>query len=313
MALITSAAQLQDNETVRCFIYGQSGAGKTSLALSAPNPVLLDFDQGYGRPASSITMGKACFQVDSWDEAKAFIMGKDVEPFETVICDTVYAMIEAIKKSVNPTTGEPANIKQWGQVASEFRHFVDQLKRLGKHVVFLDQVKDDGESGAHHYAPASSDKRVLDIVQNMDLVGYLYMGQDSEGNQQRQVTFTPTSWCEGKNIAYLPDVLAIPEVVDNRGRYLCDNTFFADSIIKPYRDMRRRQREEAAQAAEVMTKIRAEIDGIKDAKGANDFVATVNSYPHIGTTKTQARVMLQEKVAKLGLKWDKKTKSYAGA
>ena len=37
------------DKTFSMIIYGSPGVGKTTLALSAPDPILLDFDRGVSR------------------------------------------------------------------------------------------------------------------------------------------------------------------------------------------------------------------------------------------------------------------------
>ena len=45
MSLIKKSNELVIPSTVKMMIYGQAGMGKTTVALSAPKPLLLDFGQ----------------------------------------------------------------------------------------------------------------------------------------------------------------------------------------------------------------------------------------------------------------------------
>ena len=49
MGLIKKANELEIPTIVKMMIYGQAGMGKSTLALSAPKPLLLDFDNGVKR------------------------------------------------------------------------------------------------------------------------------------------------------------------------------------------------------------------------------------------------------------------------
>ena len=49
MTLIRKSTELTIPQSVKSLIYGQAGMGKTTLALSAPKPLLLDFDNGVKR------------------------------------------------------------------------------------------------------------------------------------------------------------------------------------------------------------------------------------------------------------------------
>ena len=49
MSLIKKSNELVIPTTVKMMIYGQAGMGKSTVALSAPKPLLLDFDNGVKR------------------------------------------------------------------------------------------------------------------------------------------------------------------------------------------------------------------------------------------------------------------------
>lgn len=49
MSLIKKANELVIPTTIKMMLYGQAGMGKTTVALSAPKPLLLDFDNGVKR------------------------------------------------------------------------------------------------------------------------------------------------------------------------------------------------------------------------------------------------------------------------
>ena len=49
MSLIRKSTELNIPTNVKMMIYGQAGMGKSTVALSAPKPLLLDFDNGVKR------------------------------------------------------------------------------------------------------------------------------------------------------------------------------------------------------------------------------------------------------------------------
>ena len=46
MSIFKKPSELTYNSTIKALVYGQPGLGKSTLALSTPNPVLFDFDGG---------------------------------------------------------------------------------------------------------------------------------------------------------------------------------------------------------------------------------------------------------------------------
>ena len=49
MSLIKKSNEIKVVKNIKIMIYGQAGMGKSTLALSAPRPLLLDFDNGVKR------------------------------------------------------------------------------------------------------------------------------------------------------------------------------------------------------------------------------------------------------------------------
>ena len=49
MAFVRPEAMDFSGQTFSAIIYGSPGVGKSTLALSAPDPVLIDFDRGISR------------------------------------------------------------------------------------------------------------------------------------------------------------------------------------------------------------------------------------------------------------------------
>ena len=68
--LIKSAAELEIPSTVKMMIYGQAGMGKSTLALSSPKPLLVDFDNGVKRINESNLEGIDIVQVNQWQEIR---------------------------------------------------------------------------------------------------------------------------------------------------------------------------------------------------------------------------------------------------
>ena len=70
MSLIKKSNELVIPSTVKMMIYGQAGMGKTTVALSAPKPLLLDFDNGVKRVNMAHLDGIDIVQVSSGHHRK---------------------------------------------------------------------------------------------------------------------------------------------------------------------------------------------------------------------------------------------------
>ena len=98
MTLIRKPQQLEVPQKIKVLIYGQAGMGKTTLALSAPKPLLLDFDGGvhrvnYGHQTDTV-------QIHQWNEAKEVIQ-EDLSAYETIVVDTIGKMMDYIIEDVD--------------------------------------------------------------------------------------------------------------------------------------------------------------------------------------------------------------------
>ena len=84
MSLIKMPSQLEINNALSALIYGQPGSGKTTLACSAPNAVLFDFDGGVNRINGAHQIPTV--QVHSWEEAvQALNEVKASNDFQTIV------------------------------------------------------------------------------------------------------------------------------------------------------------------------------------------------------------------------------------
>ena len=72
-AVIRKSTDLTLPTAIKMMIYAQAGTGKTTLSLSAPKPLLLDFDGGVNRINLSHLEGVDIVQVTNWEEIKQLL------------------------------------------------------------------------------------------------------------------------------------------------------------------------------------------------------------------------------------------------
>ena len=95
MSLIKKSSELIIPETIKMMIYGQAGMGKTTLALSAPAPLLIDFDGGVKRVNLSHLDGVDIVQVTNWQEVNQ-LFNEDLTAYQSVVVDTIGKMMDFI-------------------------------------------------------------------------------------------------------------------------------------------------------------------------------------------------------------------------
>jgi hypothetical protein len=82
---VVSAAQTMRVNCLVAYIYADPGIGKTSLAYTAKNPILFDFDAGAHR-SGKLRRG-ATVPVEHWLDV-ANIEACDVESYQSIVIDT---------------------------------------------------------------------------------------------------------------------------------------------------------------------------------------------------------------------------------
>lgn len=309
MSLIKKSNELVIPTTVKMMIYGQAGMGKTTVALSAPKPLLLDFDNGVKRVNMAHLDGIDIVQVTSWQDVQQ-VLQEDLSAYQTIVVDTIGKMMDFII-SYKCGTRQP-QIRDWGGINAEFSWMTRTLSSLNKNVVFVAHRDTRKEGDDTVFIPALREKSYNSIVTELDLLGYLEM-RNENGVQKRTITFDPTSRNDGKNTCNLPGLMQVPTILDRNGSPTAKNDFITMQVIRPYLNMLQVKKEEAAKYDKVVEEIRDQIEMITDALSANEFAKIINNFDHVGSSLAKARDMFGKKVKELGLVYDKETKTYADA
>jgi len=172
---------------VKMLVYGNAGAGKTSLIPTLPNPVVLSAEggllsiQGADVPFIEINSMATLMEAYTWltesDEAKQF---------ESVALDSIseigeVVLAEELKKNKD---GRAAYGELNTVMASMIRAFRDLPN---KHVYFTAKCdKSQDETGRMLYAPSMPGKSLsMQIPYFFDLLLALRVEKDAEGNAQR--------------------------------------------------------------------------------------------------------------------------------
>lgn len=299
MTLIRKPHEIVVPRTLKCLIYGQAGTGKTTLALSAPSPLLLDFDGGAKRLNKSHQVDTV--QITCMGDCWA-VLREDLSAYETIVVDTVGKMIDFIVDDV--CKNRPPQIRDWSTINNHFTSFCRQLNALNKNVVFVAHRDNRKEGDNNVFIPAIREKNYNAIVTELDLMGYL----ESRDNQ-RVITFDFSDRNDGKNTCNLPRYINIPTIVDAQG-HASVNNFLTTSIFAPYVEQQNKSEEEKRQYLDVMGQIKEELEMVNDADTMNLFVANINKFAHVGSSKAASKSLITDKAKELGLVFNKQTKQY---
>ena len=294
MALrITKAADPIKVERLNVVIYAQPGIGKTSVAFTAHNPLLLDFDNGSYRAVNR----KDTVQINSWEDV-AGITAEDLEPYSTVVMDTAGRALDVLTEHLlrNPKNavkgGGKLSIQGYGALKSEFTGFCKRLNQFGKDVILvahMDEQKDGDEIRERLDVTGGSKG---EIYKTADMMGRLVMV-----NGKRELRFSPSDTAFGKNPGQLEPV-AVPDHTDPAYADLMAGIL--NRTKERLNDLTEAQRE----AMEEQNWFREALPKVEDVDGINGLLDRAKA----GGTACKALVANRAKL--LGLIFDQKAGQY---
>ena len=310
--LIRKPSELVINPKIKILIYGQSGIGKTTLALSvSKNPLLFDFDQGINRVDFKVLGNTSTVQVSSYNDFLDVINNEDLTPFDAIIFDTGGKMLDFMSDYIIQSDYKLKNkngmltLQGYGVRKGEFLAICKRINTMGKDVVFVAQRETKTEGEDTRYIPQFGGSNYDALVTELDVVGYL-----EANGRVRTITFDPTSRSDGKNTCKLPSVINIPELFNENGDKIRENTFLKEKVIDAYITKLNEWKKEGDSFNNLMAKIYAEIALITDADSANSFIERIDEFNHIKTSKLLASQKLKEKAKALNLVYNKETSLY---
>lgn len=299
MSLLTQPSELKHNQPISCLIYGQPGTGKTTLALSADKPVLIDLDRGLYRVEKRFQCPS--LQVENYQQILDLINSDELRPFNTIVIDTLGKLVDRMGDFVarqNPKFKQgdgTLSMKAWGAIKVQFSNLIKTIFNMNKSVIFVAHEKEDKDGDIRFVRPDVSGSSGKDIVKELDLMGYVEM----KGNK-RTVSFTPNEKYYAKNALNLPPVIEIPDTASG-------NTFFQDKIVAAVAEKRRQEAELLADYESLKNVIETKVGEIKDIAGLNEVYGEIRGLQVIWDSQIFANKMLKEKAAALKARYNKET------
>ena len=304
MAFVRPEAMDFSGQTFSAIIYGSPGVGKSTLALSAPDPVLIDFDRGISRVRARHR--KTSIICNTYEEVLADVKSPEMAEFKTLVIDTGGSFVTFLKdwalrvKGTKQKNGEFNSLKGFGYVKSEFNDFTEYVKTvLNKNIIYVFHSQEQADKDGNPTQRLMCEGSVRNTVWNpCDFGGYVQMI-----GSQRMICFSPEQEYFAKGTHGITGRWPIPELDENT-----PNDFMTRLFEKARANIAK-EREEyeplRKQYDEVMENVRIIIDSVVDAETADEAVRTIPELDHALTSKKEASAMLKAKTDSLGLKYTK--------
>lgn len=268
---------------VTMVLYGVPGVGKTSIANTSDNPLLIDTDRGSTRASNRVDT----LVVSTWEEVVEAM--PEMKSYNTIICDTARSISEdfledyVIKKNYKLKTNA---LKRYGEMSAEFKNFVNFLRSNNSDIIFVCHDKETTEGDIVRHAPDGLGQTKDLLLRISDQVGFITMV-----NGKRTIVFDPTDTSVGKNVAQLPPTV-VPDC--NSAEFM----HFASDLIKQVKLKIIAKTEEQVKAQAQLEEATEKLTNAKTVDDANELITIANSLPKPMQSAFKKKVA--EEMKKLG-------------
>jgi len=313
MPIVKPSEMNFDCKKFYAIIYGETGIGKTTVAQSAPKPFTIDLDRGMERV--SARHRSIMTQVDNYAELLVDLESDEFKECETVVIDTGGALISLMQRvaiaadKVNRQADGTISIRGHGAVKKMFNDFVGRLINVyKKNIVFLfhsveEMKKQGGQDFKVNRILCEGSAKNL-VWQPADFGGFMFV--DEQG--KRRIGFSSQEHFHAKGSYGITGVREIStlgpadannfltKLFDEARANIAKDAEFFESEKKDY--------------VRVMGQGAKLVEEINDIETANAFAEKLNQLNHKITSKSEIGAMAKERIAELGLTWDKDKKAW---
>lgn len=294
-------------------LYGAPGLGKTTLALSAPSPILIDFDHGVSRVKAYHR--KPTMVCRTYEEVLSDIECPEVAEAKTIIIDTGGSFVTYLQDwamRTNPAQNRQKNgalsLKGFGAVKQEFQRFTNHVRDvLRKNIIYVFHSDEQKDKDGNPIQRLLCEGAVRNIVwQPCDFGGYIQM----IGNR-RVISFTPETEFFAKGCYGIEGAREIPTLAPTDANDFLTRLFDeARANIEADNEAFAPMREQYDAAMSAVSEI---LSTITDADTAMQAASAISSLNHALTSLKEARALLKEKTDSLGLKYSRESGVYVKA
>ena len=287
MLKIVKASEPLKVESLVICVYSQPGLGKTSLAFTTDEPLLLDTDRGAYRAANR----RDTVPAPDWRSIEN-IEAADLAAYKTIIIDTAGRALDLLTSDIIHSNhklgrGGSLTLPGFGELKSRFAAYLKVLRNQGKDIVLL----------AHMDEQRNGD----DIIERLDVTGSskgeIYKSADAMGriimrNNERLIDFSPRENSYGKNPCGLP---LLPFSIENK-RCLADIITLVKSRLNAQVDTQKVERDAMQDL----------ITALAESRSADDLMMLMSDVRKAGARGVS---LANKRMHDLGLRWDKATDS----
>lgn len=307
MAIVKPIEMDFRNDNIIMIISGLPGVGKSTVAFSAPDVVLIDMDKGVKRVAPEHR--KDTIISNTYEELLEDIKTPEFMSYRTAVIDTTGAFIDTLKDWAmrnNPSANKKGGgISQqgFGIVKSEFLRFSAELKKTHNVIYIFHTSKSKDKDGNFVYDLMCEGAAREIVWQPADLGAYMQIiGND------RYLCFTPTQEYSAKSSYGIKGLVKVPELQPG-----IPNDFLTVLFEQVKKNMAKESAEFAEQKKlydEVMKSGMGIINAVTDPDTALKAVNAIKTLEHRLTSEKELQARLKAKMAECNITYNREKKCY---
>lgn len=294
-------------DNIIMIVSGLPGVGKTTLACSAPEAIIIDTDKGIKRVKPKHR--RDTISTNTYEELLDDLRSKEVAEKKTLVFDTTGALIELLKdwamrnNAAACKKGGGISQQGFGIVKSEFSRLSNELKQ--KHNViylFHTSKKSDRDSNTVYELMCEGAAREI-VWQPADLGAYLQIVGDD-----RYLCFSPTQEYSAKSSYGIKGMIKVPELNDGEPNVFLTKLFEQVKInIKKESEIFKSQKEAYEAAMEEGIKI---IHAVKTPEEVHSAQQSIKVIKHSLTSEKELKLLFSNHIKEEGIVWNKEKKVY---
>ena len=292
------------DKNIIMIISGLPGTGKTTLALSAPDVLLIDTDEGMARvnPAHR----KDASICKTYEEILADLKAAE-GTYKSIVIDTCGALIDYMKDWAMRTDPKASkkdggfSLQGYGVIKSEFIRLSAELRKKFNVIYLFHENQTKQDETVFYELVVEGATRTL-VYQPADLAAHLFIQ-----NGRRYLGFTPTENYSAKSAYGIKGLIEVPELKDGD-----PNDFLTKLFAKVRANLACRVRPSPLRR-KPMTRhgmFRKVIADIKTPENVMSTVQLIKVTKHGLTSEKEAKAMLKARLEELGIEWSKTEKAY---
>lgn len=298
MFKIVNGGFIKREPTYVGLIFGQPGAGKSTVAVSATKPLLIDLDMGAQRIATKDRTGVDVVQCENYNDLVEIINSPELKNYDTIIVDTFGQIIDMM---IRDRFNGSLNPKVWGILKSDFMQLTNTLKMTGKSILFLAHESEEKNDDKVIKRPQCQGKAKDELMKVLDFIGYLHNGN----NGARILEFGEDESFYAKNTLGFDSKYVLPDVK------LGDNDFWKTKIETRIKEYIKEQDEQDEQIRSKMQEINEEIKKAKEPKDFDEIVLLIQKADLTNGAKLKLKHDLVDHGEEINIVYDRTIGAFA--